>query len=96
MQFDYVVRNGMKPEYMFRLLIYLVVSRIISIRVKRIPHNLKCNRSTLAICIIDRIPLYPHQRTLRFIVQPNSLQQFLSSYILFLQFKKIRIFIAAT
>lgn len=37
MQFYYIIRNGMKPKYMFSLLINLVISGIISISVKNVP-----------------------------------------------------------
>ena len=45
-----------------------------SISIKSIPYYFKCNGSTLYICIVDSISFYTHQRALRFIVQPNSLQ----------------------
>ena len=71
MQLDDIIRYGMKPEYMFCLLINLIISRIIPISIKSVPYNFKSNWSTLRVCIENCVSFYAHQRALRFIIQPN-------------------------
>ena len=96
MQLDDIIRYGMKPEYMFCLLINLIISRIIPISIKSVPYNFKSNWSTLRVCIENCVSFYAHQRALRFIIQPNPLQHFLGIRIFLLLLGKIRILIAGT
>lgn len=78
---DHFVGRQVEPETVFRLPVYLVGHRLITVYVDCIANDLERYGSALRVGVVHRIPLDAHQRHIRFIVHPDALQQLFSSKV---------------